>query len=322
MGVENDGLPEGLDFGNEVEVEESELDVIEEQDEAPATEVEQDEASAPAADEGEQDEGSADEGEQDEGEQDEEPPAPAKKTKEPMIPKPRLDQALRKQRAAEQRAQELADELARVRAEAAQANAPKPLTVEEVQAKMAQANEALIAGDTEKAAALQAELLVAMAPKPQAPQEAPQAGDPVALVEERLEFKSALKEIYERFPVLDENGEDFDPDLSEEAVDLQKLYMQRGYNLSEATKRAAEAVAKLHGIEDRRAPSAQVEATRKEQKAKVREKIDKATRAAPELTGRSDKSNEVAFDVSSASMEEFMALPEAVRDRLLGNTLQ
>ena len=320
-----ESLPEGLDFGND----------IEEQDDAQPdepvdadTDVADEPEPADDADDAPDAEPAAEGDDAAEPEPEAEPEAPEPGKKQPVIPKARLDQALRKQRAAEQRAQELAEEIAQLRAAQAEAAAPKPISADEIKAKMAEANEALVAGDTAKAAELQAELMAAIAHKPeaQAPQ-APGEVDLAAQVEERIEFKATLKEVYNRFPELDENGEAFDEELAAESVDLQRSYMARGYTLAEATRKAAESVAKLHDLEDRTAPPAAAapdarrEAAKTEQAAKSRAKIEKATRAAPPLGGRSDKGDDVAFDIRSASVEEFMALPESVRERLLGNSL-
>lgn len=325
-------LPEGLNFGNEVTNDDDAPDEtpspVGPGDDAPDAGDGDGSDDAPADADGADDLGDdADGGDgeptDEEADDEPEPKAPVKKAKEPVIPKSRLDQALRKQRAAEQRAQEVSDELAEFRRQQAEANAPKPVSGEEIRAKMAAANEALIAGDTAKAAELQAELLEAIAAKPQAPVSEPEARDPIELIEQRLEFKQILRETYERFPELDENGGDFNEELSQEAVDLQRVYMERGYTMGEATRKAALAVAKLHDLEDRGAPTVapRAEAVRKEQAAKTRQKVEKATRAAPPLGGRSDRSEEVTFDIHNASPDEFMALPESVRDRLLGNTI-
>lgn len=320
-----ESLPEGLDFGNEIEEHD---DAQPDEPVDAGTDAADEPEPADDADDAPDAEPAAEGDDAAEPEPEAEPEAPEQGKKQPVIPKARLDQALRKQRAAEQRALEAEQALAELRAAQAQAAAPKPISPEEIKAKMAEANEALVAGDTAKAAELQAELMAAIAHKPeaQAPQ-APGEVDLAAQVEERIEFKATLKEVYSRFPELDENGEAFDEELAAESVDLQRSYMARGYTLAEATRKAAEAVAKLHDLEDRTAPPAAAapdarrEAAKTEQAAKSRAKIEKATRAAPPLGGRSDKGDEVTFDIRTASVEEFMALPESVRERLLGNAL-
>lgn len=330
-----DKLPDDMDFGDTV-AEENE----DEPTSVPAggddsadadADAEPGDAGADADDleaEGDAEPESEDEAPADEEAADEAPVAEDKKGKGPRIPKERLDQALRKQRAAEQRAQELENQLASLRAERAQADAPKPLSGDEIKAKMAEANEALIAGDTAKAAELQAELFTALAARPEPAAQAPVERDLVAEVETRMEFKAALTDLNARFPELDENGEQFDEDLSQEAVDLQRGYLNRGYSLTEATVKAAEAVAKLYDLEDRKAGKApapaekQVKAAQLEQAAKRKEKIEKATKAPPTLPmGKGDTGEDVAFDIRNATPEEFMALPQSVQDRLLGNSV-
>lgn len=317
-------LPEGLDFGNDIPDDETPAD-------EPTTEV-VDGAGDDAADAAGDGSGAAgtelddaddgDDGAPD-GEQPESAEKPEKKGKEPFIPKSRLDQAIRKQRLAEQRAQEVERELAELRAAQAEAARPKPLSADELKAKMVEANEALVAGDTDKASALQAEVLAAMAqPQVERP-DIPAAVDLAAQVEERLEFKTTLREVYDRFPELDENSEVFDEELGAESVELQRSYLNRGYSLAEATRKAGEAVAKLHDLQDRRAeqPDAKPAPEKKAQQAKTQEKIAKATKAPPVLGGKAKGEGDEKIDINSLSEDEFMALPESVRNRLLGVTL-
>jgi hypothetical protein len=330
-----DALPDNLDFGNDLPTEEesdaADLAATESAADADAGDAAAADADAAADDADDtadgQDADADDAGaaaDESEAAQDAEQPGSENGRKEPVIPKKRLDQALRKQRAAEQRALEAEQALAELRAAQAQAAQPKLPTSEEIAARMAEANEALIAGDPAKAAQIQAELMQALAARPEAPVERPIERDLADEVAARLEFKSTLGEIHARFPELDENHESFDEELSQEAVDLQQAYMNRGYSMAEATKKAAESVAKLYDLADRKAPPAppaRAAAARAEQQARSRDKMEKATRAAPTMPGRPDAGDEVAFDVRSATPEEWAALPESVKERLLGNSL-
>src|SRR5690606_30751946 len=206
-----DTLPEGLDFGDGFEG----TDHVDTADElagdAPAAAGDAGDPAGTGVDEtGDGDDGAepasaelepADPEPAKAAEEDDEPVKPEK---EPRIPKSRLDQALRKQRLAEQRAQEAEQALAELRRAQAEAQRPKPLTAQEIQAKMAEANEALIAGDPTKAAEIQAQILATMTPAPVEVPEQPER-DMVAEVEARLEFKRVLEDTYARYPELDEN---------------------------------------------------------------------------------------------------------------------
>lgn len=316
-------LPEDLDFGNEVIDDETDNDPTPENtddvagDAADATSDGSDAAGDELDDTADGGDGAPD------GEQPESEAEPKKEGKEPRIPKSRLDQAIRKQRLAEQRAQEVERELAELRAAQAEAARPKPLSTDELKAKMVEANEALVAGDTERASALQAEVLAAMAQPQVERAEPPAAADLAAQVEERIEFKATLRDVYDRFPELDENSELFDEELGAESVELQRSYLNRGYSLAEATRKAGEAVAKLYDLQDRRAeqPSPTLPPVKKAQQAKTQEKIAKATKAPPVLDGRAKGEGDEKIDINSISDDEFMALPESVRNRLLGVTL-
>lgn len=319
-------LPEDLDFGNDF-AEEPDTD------EAPETPEVADEPAGDDADVADDDGDTAgdqlddaDDGdaEQPDAEQPESAEKPEKKGKEPFIPKSRLDQALRKQRLAEQRAQEIERELAELRAAQAEASRPKPISADDIKAKMVEANEALIAGDTEKASALQAEVMAALAARPEQQVKEPAApADLAAEVEERLEFKATVKEVYGRFPELDENSELFNEELGTESVELQRSYLNRGYTLAEATRKAAEAVAKLYDLDDRTAEKSAPKAppAKKIQQAKTQEKIAKAQKAPPVLGGKTKGDGAESVDINSLSEDEFMALPDSVRNKLLGNIL-
>jgi|GEM_PF-5071022 len=236
-----------------------------------------------------------------------------------------VDQSIRKQRQAEQRAQELEAELAQLRSATAEAARPKPLTSDEIRTKMAEANDALLAGDPERAAALQAELFSALAPQQTAPAEKAEPVDLAAQVEARLEFKAVVKDVYARFPELDENHEAFDEELALESVELQRSYMNRGYSMSEATQKAAEAVAKLNDLEDRRAEKTPAPATPSKDKvlqdAKTKAKVAKAAKAPPPLSGKTKGEGSDQVNINDLNEDEFMALPESVRNKLLGITL-
>jgi hypothetical protein len=325
-----EALPEGLDFGN---------DFNEDADDA-TTVADLPDTDADAADTGDvadddagealggtdADDAGDDAGDGADADADPEP-APAAKEKgdkEPRIPKSRLDQSIRKQRLAEQRAQELEAEIAQLRSASAEAARPKPLTSDEIKAKMTEANDALIAGDTEKAASLQAELFSALTPQAPAPVERGEPVDLAAEVEERIAFKAVVKDMYARFPELDENHELFDDELGGESVELQKSYMRRGYSMVEATQKAAEAVAKLHDLEDRRAEKAPVPAPSKDksvQAAKTAAKVAVAAKAPPVLAGKANGEGSGEVNINQLNDDEFMALPQSVRDKLLGNTL-
>lgn len=325
--ITSEALPDGLDFGD------THLDDGADDDDdstvAPVADDAGDAADVPGdgsdATGTELDEPDADDDAADADAADAEPaPAAKEKGKEPFIPKSRLDQSIRKQRLAEQRSQELETELAEMRTAAAEAARPKALTGEQIQAKMAEANEALIGGDTEKAAKLQAELFASLAPQPAAPVEKAAAVDLAAEVEERLEFKAVVKSVYARFPELDENHELFNEELGSESVELQRSYMNRGFSMVEATQKAAEAVAKLNDLEDRTAEKAPPAAASKDkllQDAKTRDKVAKAVKAPPPMAGKTKGEGSDKVNINELSDDEFMALPESVRNKMLGMTL-
>lgn len=337
-------LPDNLDFGDDAEDMPDDEDAATSENDDEAADTAGDADGSPDADAAPSDgadDGTADpaDGADDTGadaadpddkaaEGDEEPAPAAEKRadKEPLIPKSRFDQALRKGRVSEEANADLRRQLAELQASHAAASAPKVPTSEEIQSKMAAANEALIAGDTAAAAALQAEVFASLLPQPAAAAEAPDARDPVDELEQRMEFKTVLGEAYARYPELDEGHELFDEDLAQESVDLQQTYMRRGYTPAQATQKAAESVAKLYDLADRKVvvapkPAPVASPASKALAGKTKAKVEKALRAPPPLAGKATADGSENLDPNKMSEAEFMALPESVQDRLLGNKM-
>lgn len=77
----------------------------------------------------------------------------------------------------------------------------------------------------------------------------------------------------------------------------------------------------LHDLKDRKALKPSLAPTKALQEQKTRAKIDKATRAAPAMPKSAAEEDYSAFDIYTATPEEFAALPKSVQDRLLGNTI-
>ena len=336
-GIVNDDDPISalgdLDMGDDVEEPEA--------DEAPAEEPEAEEeepAEEPEADEEEPAEGEAEpEGEEEPAEAPaaEEEEAPAEepeppKGKEPAIPKSRFDQRTAQLRAVER---ELAEAQRKIQeAETARQKAEREantMSDEQLQAKMTEANAALIDGDTEKAAALQSEVFKAMRSGQEADGEpAPKIDENqiAANVRDQMLFEQTLTDISTRYPALDENHASFDETLSQEAVDFQQMYFSRGYTRAEATSKAADAVAKIHGLADTAAPAPE-KATTKASMAKAtqaasrKSKVAKAKKAPPAMGGSSGANSDSAdsVDVESLTVDDWAALPDSVRSRLLGD---
>ncbi|MFV1943479.1 hypothetical protein VPH49_21945 [Pseudomonas luteola] len=319
-----------LDLGDSFDTPDDEPEIetdVEENDEAAdegtESDAESDDPASAGADADVDTDGGDEQSESTEPEQEGEATDSKKPAKDPLIPKARLDQALRRGRVAEQRAQELEAEIAELRRLQAEAAAPKPVSPEEVQDLFKRANEALVDGRVEDAAALQAEAFKALAPQsaPAAQPDNTTPIDPIDALEARLEFKSTIKDIYERFPEFDENGDTFDEELSREALDLTDMYTRRGYTTAEAVRKAAEGVAKLHDLSDRKAAKAEKPAAKVLQEAKTRDKVNKAVNAPPVGKGKARAEGTERLDPARMSEKELMALPASVLNKLLGNAI-
>ena len=337
----------GLDLGDELEPTEPATEEPEEEapvegpeEKAPVEEPksenteEKDDATPDDVEEGgeEPDDSAADD--EAESTEEEAPQEEASKPKQPFIPKSRFDQRTAQLRAAERELEDARRKLLEL--ETAKQKAEREantLSEEQIQAKMTEANAALLEGDTEKAAKLQGEVFGALRQGSQAVEQSTgQQIDPnkiAADVRDQMTFEQTLERLYSEYPSLDENSEQFDEAISQEAVELQAFYYQQGYTRAEATERAVTAVSRLHGLESAvaqaEAPKVnkQADMAKRAQTEAKKSKVEKARKAPPSSIGAGGHSESSTdhMDVDSLTVEDWAALPDSVRARLLGDTL-
>lgn len=300
------------------------------EEEPPADDAQGDDAGT-----GDSDDDSGEDG--DANSEQEQPPQDKPREKQPVIPKSRFDQRTAQLRAAEReleqtqnRLKEIESEKARVEREA------NTLSDEQIQEKMNAANSALVEGNTEEAAKLQSEVFTALRQGSQAA-ETENAGAPVdpnkiaADVRDQMAFEQTLEKIYADYPALNENADGFDEAISQEAVELQAFYFQQGYTRSESTQRAVAAVTRIHGLESATEeapaadtkPPAKANMAKKAQQQARREKVNKARKAPPEAPSASSQQESGAqdVDVNTLSVDDWAALPDSVRSRLMGDAI-
>lgn len=348
-----------LDLGDEVEPAEPAAEPEPEGEEAPADDAdeeepgeaegdddetqEDDDAGESGEDDAPADEGAAADGDaaDDEGAEETDAeaqaPEPDKRGKQPFIPKSRFDQRTAQLRAAERelgqaqdRLREMESEKARVEREA------NTMSDEQIQEKMNAANAALIEGNTEDAAKLQSEVFAALREGSKAVEQTG-GGEPVdankiaADVRDQMAFEQSLEKIHADYPVLDEGSDSFDETISQEAVELQAYYFQQGYTRSQATERAASIIGKMHDMDPTpekpaaKAPAGNQKAdmAKKSQQASRKGKVAKARKAPPETSGTTTQGADSADSVNldTLSVEDWSALPDSVRSRLMGDAL-
>jgi len=319
----------GLDRGDELASDEPDVadePAADEPDvEAPAGDEPEDE---PEGDGTESDDEPAEEPEVDEPEEEEpevdEPEAPKQKQKI-MIPKTRLDDEIAKRR-------KLENELKQIRAEREakptddKADEAFDAVVKEANALLRQANEAVLDGDLDKAAQLQQDALVKMATAKQAPTKSNDA-DPEEMIEQleaRIELKHTVKNIYEKFPMLNNESEDADPELIERAVMYERMYAEMGHTPAMAVERAVQDAIALLRPEllqtEQPVTQPKVDPAKKrvqEKRQNLEKKVELSQKQPPKA--QSSTTSEPTIDPSTLSEEEFDALPESTKARLRGD---
>jgi hypothetical protein len=312
----NDRLDMNFGLGQEPVAEEPVEEVEEEEQDEPsalgeepedpeASEVDEDEPSAL----GEEPEIEAEEAEiEDEPEQ-----------KKPMVPKSRLDEVLAKQKALQKQLDDLMAAKEQVE------NAPETYDFE---AKEIEYQNLLLDGESQKAAALRAEMR--RAERAQIEYEMAQKMEQkVTQNQQMTALQQAAADLEANFPVFDRSSPDYSEEYTQEVIDLRDAFIVKGENAVAALSKAAKYVIKEYGLDSSsEAPSLATRAAPKQadevakKRAEVSRKLKAAASQPPELPGESSASRgERAVDVSTMTEEEFSALPEATLKRLRGDIL-
>ena len=255
------------------------------------------------------------------------------------IPKDRFDEAVNKEReareAAEKRAAE-AEARLREREQAAAVRAERSSKIAELDAQIdaleAQRYDAIMDGEKDRVAELNKNIrdLYRQVAKLEAQEESS------AIINETLE-KERMQAIIARFeadyPELNPRSEMFDKDLIDMILPLQYAKVQQGMQPSAALVEAVEKVMQRvkaaktaesdAGLSNAHAATQTVtDARRTEQVAKAIEASKKQPPTLQNVGADTDKAGEKGLpDVSRMTVEEFSALPEAIRARLRGDLL-
>ena len=311
----NDRLDMNFGLGQEPVAEEPAEEVEEEEQDEPVAEAEEPEEE-PEAPEVDEDEPSA-LGEEPEIEAEEPEIGDEPEQKKPMVPKSRLDEVLAKQKALQKQLDDLMAAKEQVE------NAPETYDFE---AKEIEYQNLLLDGESQKAAALRAEMR--RAERAQIEYEMAQKMEQkVTQNQQMTALQQAAADLEANFPVFDRSSPDYSEEYTQEVIDLRDAFIVKGENAVAALSKAAKYVIKEYGL-DVDAPSLATKAAPKQvdEVAKRRSEVSRKLKAAeaqpPELPGESSASRgERVADISNMTEEEFSALPEATLKRLRGDIL-
>lgn len=247
--------------------------------------------------------------------------------KEARIPKSRFDEAVGKEReareAAERRAQELERQLAERAAKTTESEQVAELE-KGIEALEVQYQELLLDGNTTEAAKIMRQIRVAERQIATAEAES-KALSRTQQVLEQERFSVAVARLEADYPELNPQSEVYDQDLVDLVLSKQgALIRAQGMSPSEAIAKAADDVAKRFLV---RKPAEPEKKGLAPQADRTKQAVDKALTAQksqpPSLKEAgmdSDKLGEKELpDVTKMTADEFDALPEATKARLMGN---
>lgn len=241
-----------------------------------------------------------------------------------VIPKARFDEAVRRER---ERAEAAERELQAIREQQKQytRGANIEAAIEQVKELRAQQNKALIAGEDAKATELSNEIdrLNRLIDNENAEDKTARAKEETR---EQIRWEMTVDAIYAKYPELNDEGEEFDQDLTDEVADIMAGIARR-----ERLPRSAALLKAVERVMARRSPPAADgrkgldRAPEKDRKqAAVAKNLDAASRQPPStkrVGADSDRHGQTGQlpVVTEMSFEEFAALPDATRAKLRGD---
>ena len=236
-----------------------------------------------------------------------------------MVPKSRLDEVLAKQKALQKQLDDL---------KAAQVESPDAPSEYAFSEKEVEYQNLLLDGESQKAAALRAEIRAAE--RAQLEYELTQKmTQTVAQNQQMTALQQAAADLESGFPVFDQSSDQYNAEYTQEVVDLRDAFIVKGDNAVAALSKAAKFVIREYGL-DAELPSLSTDTAPKQKQvdevAKKRAEVSRKLKAAesqpPALPGESSANRgEKLLDISNMTEDEFNALPEATIKRLRGDVL-
>lgn len=251
------------------------------------------------------------------------PAAEADKAQQQMIPKARFDEVNNDRKF-------YAEENARLKAELAAKSGAAPAAAEQatqeeseavdIMALERQRIDAMMEGDTEKAAEIGAQIVGIV--RQQARNEALQEMDERSTRSTTANLvNTAAAEVIAQYPMLDDASENANPEAIDELVALRNGYIAKGIAPAEAIKKAAEKVAKLYDLD---APQPTAEPKEPVVDPRTKQAIERgahvaATQPNTAAVGVGTRQDTGRINIEAMSEEQFDALPETEKRRLRGD---
>lgn len=229
----------------------------------------------------------------------------AHESKEPMIPKSRFDEVLAKQKALQKKLDEAINPI-------------EPLAEAidyDFNAKEMEYQDHILNGEPEQAAALRASIRKAERDQMMLDMQN-RMGQTVQQNTEAVQLQAKADEIAAAYPELNENSPSFNPEVTQEVMDLRDAFIVQGFTGSDSLEKATKYVV---GAPKTPAPTQKDTNTLQTTKkvANIQKKLDAAESQPPAMTGKTKVDKKV--DLNVLSTEEFDALPAETLRRMRGD---
>lgn len=236
-----------------------------------------------------------------------------------QVPKHRFDDVNERMKKAEARQEELEAKLKEL---TDQQNAPEPEPEPEpfdFTAKEKEASDALLEGDNDKYAAIQAEIRAAM--REEILRETRQEQiESSKKAKDEMSFEETGARIEAAYPEFQADNEAYNKEARDEMIELYVGYVHSGnFTRAEALQKAADKTVKMYGFEKGEPVDDGKVVDIK--KADVKKKAQAANQQPPKKQTTAKDNEEPRFDAQNMSDEEFEQLPESTKRRLRGDVL-
>ena len=237
---------------------------------------------------------------------------PKQQPNEPRIPKHRFDEVNERRKAAEAR-------LAKIEKDKT-ANGGEPEIDFDFNAKEDEYMDAVLDGDKDKAKNVRQEIRNAEKQLYQQQMEQTSVSTREQTKAE-LDLNTTIQNLQTEYPVFDGQSEQYDSNLTEEALDLFEGFKGRGYDPTTAMNRAVRYVVRANGLEETSAAPADPEPAQPESQHKAtpeqgRGKTKRAAKQPPEPTGHTVSEQP---DIMNMSEEDFDKLSDQELRKLRGD---
>lgn len=137
-----------------------------------------------------------------------------------------------------------------------------------------------------------------------------------------IRYDNLLKSYQEKYDVIDKNSENFDQEVVTEMFEVREAFIARGHTWADALEKAHKLVLQPLGSTKKADETTETRTT--ESKRNLADALTRQPANVADVGASADSVNNTKFgiDISRLTMEQFDKLPDEVKEKLRGDTLE